>query len=158
MRRKILPLLACVFGLAAAVTMAAAEEGAKDVDAAWLKAVKANDVNAIVACYWPDAVMWLPDAPEARGEKAIRAAYAGLLGANTVVDASLTDAVYQTSGDLSTGWGHFTLVLKPKAGGDNLVLKGRFLIVSKKSGGKWRYAADLASAEPPPPASPPAAK
>ena len=76
----------------------AAEEGAKDVDAAWLKAVKANDVDAVVACYWPDAVMWLPDAPEARGEKAIRAAYAGLLGANTVVDASLTDAVYQTSG------------------------------------------------------------
>ncbi len=160
MRRRILPLLAClfVFGLAAAATVGAAEEGGKGVDAAWLKAVKANDVDALVACYWPDAVMWLPDAPEARGEKAIRAAYAGLLGANTVVDASLADAVYQTSGDLSTAWGHFTLVLKPKAGGDNIVLKGRFLNVSKKSGGQWRYAADLASAEPPPPASPPAAK
>ena len=158
MRRKILPLLACVFGLAAAATVAAAEEGAKDVDAAWLKAVKANDVDAVVACYWPDAVLWLPDAPEARGEKAIRATYAGLLAANSIVDASLADAVYQTSGDLSTAWGHFTLVLKPKAGGDNQVLKGRFLSVSKKSGGKWRYAADLASAEPPPPASPAAAK
>ena len=158
MRRKILPLLACVFGLAAAATVAAAEEGAKDVDAAWLKAVKANDVDAVVACYWPDAVLWLPDAPEARGEKAIRATYAGLLAANSIVDASLANAVYQTSGDLSTAWGHFTLVLKPKAGGDNHVLKGRFLSVSKKSGGKWRYAADLASAEPPPPASPPAAK
>ena len=158
MRRKILPLLACVFGLAAAATVAAAEEGAKDVDAAWLKAVKANDVDAVVACYWPDAVLWLPDAPEARGEKAIRATYAGLLAANSIVDASLADAVYQTSGDLSTAWGHFTLVLKPKAGGDNEVLKGRFLSVSKKSGGKWRYAADLASAEPPPPASPAAAK
>ncbi len=89
MRRRILPLLACVFGLAAAATVAAAEEGAKDVDAAWLKAVKANDVDALVACYWPDAVLWLPDAPEARGEKAIRATYAGLLAANTVVDASL---------------------------------------------------------------------
>jgi len=158
MRRQILPLLACVFGLAAAATVAAAEEGAKDVDAAWLKAVKANDVDALVACYWPDAVLWLPDAPEARGEKAIRATYAGLLGANSVVDASITNAVYQTSGDLSTAWGHFTLVLKPKAGGDNVVLKGRFLSVSKKSGGKWRYAADLASAEPPPPATPAAAK
>ena len=82
MRRRILPLLACAFGLAAAAAVAAAEEGAKGVDAAWLKAVKANDVDALVACYWPDAVMWLPDAPEARGEKAIRAAYAGLLGAN----------------------------------------------------------------------------
>ena len=158
MKRRILPLLACVLGLAAAATVLSAEEGAKYVDAAWLKAVRANDVDALVACYWPDAVMWLPDAPEARGEKAIRAAYTGLLAANSVVDASLADAVYQTSGDLSTAWGHFTLILKPKAGGDNVVLKGRFVNVSKKSGGKWRYVADLASAEPPPPASPPAAK
>ncbi len=148
-RMRIVPIvLACALGAAAAL----GEDGAKAVDAAWLKAVKANDVEALVACYWPDAVMWLPDAPEARGEKAIRAAYAGLLGANTVVDASLTNAMYQTSGDLSTAWGNFMLNLKPRAGGDSVVMKGRFVSVSKKAGGKWRYVADLASVEPAPPA------
>lgn len=157
MRRTILAIFACALGWAAAAS--AAEEGAKGVDAAWLKAMKANDVDALVACYAPDAVMWLPDAPEARGEKAIRAAYAGLLAANSVVDATLTDAVYQTSGDLSTAWGHFTLVLKPRAGGENAVMQGRFVVVAKKAGGRWRYAADLASADPPPSAaSQPAAK
>ncbi len=96
--------------------------------------------------------LWLPDAPEARGEKAIRATYAGLLAANTVVDASLTNAVYHTYGDVSTPWGNFTLALKPKAGGENVVMKGRFMSVSKKTGGQWRYVADIASTEPPPPA------
>jgi ketosteroid isomerase-like protein len=151
MRRTILPVLACVLGFAAAAVLA--DDGAKSVDAAWLKAMKANDVNALVACYAPDAVMWFPDAPEARGENAIRAAYTGFLGANTVVDAALTDAVYNTSGDISTSWGHFTMTLKPKAGGDNVVLKGRFMSASKKTGGQWRYVADIASNEPAPPAA-----
>lgn len=150
MRRKILPILACALGFVAA---ALAEEGAKSVDAAWLKAMKANDVNALVACYAPDAVMWFPDAPEARGEKAIRDAYTGFLGANTVVDAALSDAVYNTAGDISTSWGHYSMTLKPKAGGNDVVLKGRFLSVSKKTGGQWRYVADLASNEPAPPAA-----
>ena len=152
MRPMLRPILACLLGWGAVAAAAVAEEGARSVDAAWLKAIKANDVNALVACYAPDAVLWMPDSPEARGEKAIRATYAGLLGANTVVDASIADAVYHTSGDISTSWGRFTLVLEPKSGGENAVMKGRFMSVSKKSGGRWRYLADIASAEPPPPA------
>jgi len=143
-------VLAC--GLALSAAALAEEGGAKSVDAAWLKAIKANDIEAIVACYAPDAVLWLPDAPEARGTKAIRETYAGLLGVNSVADATLTNAVYQTAGDLSTAWGNFTLTFKPKKGGDTVVMKGRFTSVSKKAGGKWQYVADLASAEPPPPA------
>ena len=157
MRRMILPLLVCALGLSAAGV--AAETGAKALDDAWAKAMKANDVNAVVALYAPDAVLWMPDTPEARGEKAIRAVYAGMLGANTVVDVSLTNAVYNPWGDVSTQWGSFTLVLKPKAGGPNVTMKGRFMSAAKKSGGQWRYIADHASAEPAPPAaSQPAAR
>lgn len=145
---------ALAFGILLSAAALPAEDGAKSVDAAWLKAIKANDVDALVACYAPDAVMWLPDAPEARGSKAIRDAYAGLLAANTVADASISNAVYQTSGDLSTGWGNFTLTLKPKTGGDAVTMKGRFAVVSKKKGGKWAYAADLASADPAPAPAP----
>ncbi len=151
MRTRFAVSAVLVCGLSAAAL--AEEGGTKSVDASWLKAVKANDVDALVACYAPDAVMWLPDTPEARGSKAIRDAYAGLLAANTVADATITNAVYQTSGDLSTGWGNFSLTLKPRKGGDTVVMMGRFVAVSKKSGGKWQYVADLASAEPAPPPS-----
>jgi ketosteroid isomerase-like protein len=147
-------LLAGVFALMPLAALAA-DGGAKDVDAAWLKAMRANDLDGVVACYAPDAVMWFPDAPEARGTKAIRDIYMGYFSTYTVSDVTLPNSVYQTSGDLSTGWGNFTMTLQPKKGGDPVVMKGRFIDVAKRSGGKWLYVADHASATPVPP--PPAA-
>jgi uncharacterized protein (TIGR02246 family) len=139
-----------VFAMALAPVAAVAEDGSKAVDEAWLKGMKANDVEAVVACYAPDAVMWLPGAPEARGTKAIRDTYAGLLSSFTVADVTITNAMYQTSGDLSAAWGNFTMTLQPKDGGSPVVQKGRFTSASKKIGGKWVYVADHASDDPPP--------
>ena len=142
-----------VLALALTPLASAAQEGAKAVDAAWEKAIKANDLEAIMACYAPDAVLWLPGAPEARGTKAIRDVYAGLLASFTVADASILNASYETSGNISAAFGNFTMTLQPKAGGSPVTTKGRFTSVSKKIGGKWLYVADQASDEPaaPPP-------
>ena len=136
------------------VFAAEAETGAKSVDAAWVKAIKANDLEGVLACYAPDAVVWMPDAPEASGAKAIRAAYEGFLGANTVQDVTMTDTHYQTSGNLSAGWGRFSMTLVPKAGGAPMTMTGRFTEAVERRGGSWVYVADHASAEPPP--APPA--
>jgi uncharacterized protein (TIGR02246 family) len=129
----------------------AAASGAQIVDAAWIAAVKANDLDAVMKCYAPDAVMWLPNAPSARGAKAIRAAYEGLLSANTVKDATLSDVTYRTVGNTSVAWGRFSLTLAPKAGGDPVVMTGRFTEAAERRGGKWVYIVDHASAEPAPP-------
>jgi uncharacterized protein (TIGR02246 family) len=128
----------------------AADSGAQIVDAAWISAIKANDIDAVMKCYAPDAIMWLPDAPTARGTKAIRAAYEGLLSANTVKDATLSEVTYRTVGKASLAWGNFSLTLVPKAGGDQVVMKGRFTEVAERRGGKWVYIVDHASAEPAP--------
>jgi hypothetical protein len=53
------------FGILATPTMALAD--AQAVDEAWRKAILANDVNAVMALYATDAVMWLPDGPEPKG-------------------------------------------------------------------------------------------
>ena len=129
---------------------AAAESGAQIVDAAWIAAVKANDIEAVMKCYAADAVMWLPNAPSARGAKAIRAAYEGLLSANTVKDATLSDVTYRTVGNTSIAWGRFSLTLVPKAGGDPVVMTGRFTEAAERRGGRWVYIVDHASAEPAP--------
>jgi ketosteroid isomerase-like protein len=134
------------------VTAWAADAGAAALDAAWVKAFKANDVEGLVACYAPDAVLGLPDMPQARGTEAIRATYKALLGANTAVDGSLINTTYKTSGDVSAGYGNYVLTLQPKSGGAQVVLKGRFIDVAKNANGKWAYVADLASNEPAPPA------
>ena len=58
------------------------DTGMQALDAAWVKAMKTNDVEAATACYAADAVMWFPDAPEARGAKAILHARAPVTGIN----------------------------------------------------------------------------
>ncbi|MEX0878417.1 MAG: SgcJ/EcaC family oxidoreductase [Thermoanaerobaculia bacterium] len=143
-----------VFAMALAPLHAQAEEGAKAVDAAWEKAMKAGDLDALVACYAPDAVMWLPGAPEARGAKAIRDAYAALLSGNTVTSTVFSNTVYETRGDWSVGWGDVVVTLAPKAGGAPTPLLARFTVVAKKLGGRWVYVSDHASSGPAPPAAP----
>ena len=92
--------------------------------------------------------MWLPGAPEARGEKAIRESYQGLLSANTVKDASLSNTHYVVARDLASGWGDFTLTLEPKGGGAPTVMRGRFTAVAQRRSGRWVYVADHASSGP----------
>jgi uncharacterized protein (TIGR02246 family) len=126
----------------------AAETGAQSVDSSWIKAMKANDLEAVLKTYAPDAVVWLPQANEARGQKAIRSAYEGLLSANTVKEVVLSETGYRTTGKVSLGWGKFSLTLAPKSGGSPVVMIGRFTDIAERRGGRWVYIVDHASAEP----------
>ncbi len=149
-------ILVCALVLVARAA-AAEDSGCKAIDQAWKKAILAGDLDAIVATYADDAVLWLPNMPEARGTKAIRETYAALLKDHSVSDVVMTNTMYETWQNLSIGWGNFTMTLKPRAGGDPVVMKGRFTDVGKQIKGKWQYVADQASADPAPPA-PAAAK
>ena len=149
MTKGFLALVAAAFSCFASAAGTSPRGGAADVDAAWMKAIKANDIAAIVACYAPDAVLWVPGSPEADGIDAIRSTYEGLLAANTVKDAAVSDTHYRLSGDVGAAWGRFTLTLSPKAGGADVVMHGRFTEVVEKRGGKWLYVADHASEDPP---------
>ncbi len=140
--------LACV--LTAGPAAARGQDTPESADAMWTKAMKANDLDAVVACYAPDAVMWFPDEPEARGTEAIRAVYARYFGEYTVSDAALLNTSYQTAGDYSSSWGNYAFTLKPRKGGDPVVLRGRYVVAEKRIGGKWLLMADHASATPAP--------
>jgi uncharacterized protein (TIGR02246 family) len=146
---KRLALLAAALLLAMPVP--AADLGPEAVDQAWLRAVKANDLEGLVACYAPDAVMYPPDVLIAQGRDAIRENYKNLLATMTVRDATLSDTHYETHGDTGIARGQFTLTLAPKAGGDPITMKGRFVEVCRKIGGKWLYVIDHASVPMPPP-------
>ena len=137
---------------------ALAADGPEALDAAWMKAMKAGDANAIAACYAADAVLWMPGDQEARGAKAIHDLYAGLLGTYTVASVSLTDTHYETVQNTGMAWGHFMMTLQPKAGGAPTVMGGRFSSVARKIDGKWVYVVDHASADPPPAQKPAATK
>ena len=145
---KRLSLVAAALFLAQ--SLLAADPGIAAVDQAWIKAITANDLEAVIALYAPDAVMYPPDVMTAKGKDAIRENYRGLLSAMTVQSAVLTDSHSETLGDTSFGWGRFTLKMVPKAGGDPVLMEGRYTAVAKKIGGKWLYVADHASLPMPP--------
>lgn len=134
-----------------AAPLLAADPGPKSLDDAWAKAAKANDLDGIMALYAPDALMYPPDAMEAKGKDAIRANYKGFLDTMTIRDAKLTDTHYETHGDIGLAHGHWVMTVVPKAGGDPVQMEGRFSSVAKKIGGKWLYVVDHASAPMPPP-------
>lgn len=138
--------------LALAVPVMAAEPGAQGVDQAWVKAAKANDLEATVALYAPDAVAYLPEG-NFEGRDAIRKSWADFYGAFTVKDAKV-EGTYETMGDTSIGWGVWSLTAVPKAGGEPIEMKGRSTVVAKKIGGKWLFVVDHASVPLPPPPPP----
>ena len=129
---------------------AADADGPGSVDEAWMKAMKANDLDAIVACYAKDAIAWLPNEAQAKGTDAIRATYKGLLDTYTVSDVKNADTAYQTFGDRAVAWGTFTLVLTPKNGGAAMTMTGRYTEFLEKRDGRWVYVVDHASADPAP--------
>ena|SRR5258706_10990628 len=129
--------------------LAAEEIGAKAVDAAWTKAMKANSVEAIMACYAADAIGWFPGEAEARGEKAIRATYEAMLAANTIKDVTFPEAHYKNAGNMSLGWGTILITVEEKASGKTFVWTARFTVITERRGNRWVYTVDHASAEPP---------
>ena len=144
-------LAALTLTLAAAPLCVAGGKPFEDsVGAAWVKAVKANDVDALVALYAHDAVAWFPDENEHRGSAAIRDSYKNLLDTFKVVDASLSDNHHFGDANHRTNWGHFSMTLKQKSDGKTVIMSGRYTDVQEKRNGKWVYVADHASAEPAP--------
>ncbi|MEO8998878.1 MAG: nuclear transport factor 2 family protein [Rhodanobacter sp.] len=111
----------------------------------WTKAMNAGDLDAVAACYLPDAVMWFPGGGMVKGRAAIRQGYADYFAAYSIRDASLDDMGHVDAGDAKTSWGTFKIVMVSKADGKSVTERGRFTDVSRKVNGHWMYAVDHAS-------------
>jgi uncharacterized protein (TIGR02246 family) len=128
-----------------AQTKAAQTHGAQVADEALAKAFKANDVDALVALYAPDAVLYPPGAMAQRGRDAIRKGFTDFLAQFRITDFVSSETRYETSGDLSTGWGLFTISAEPRSGGSPVRWEGRFSSVARRVSGKWLLVSDHAS-------------
>lgn len=147
---------------AAAATPLAAADSTKDfsdsVGAAWVKAVKANDLEAVVNLYASEAVGWFPGETQHHGGAAIRESYKALFDTFTVVDAVLSNSHHIGDAEHRTNWGNFSLTLKQKSDGTTVPMAGRYTDVQEKRNGRWVYVVDHASAEPEPAPAPAPAK
>jgi ketosteroid isomerase-like protein len=148
-----------VFCLALATSPAFAADapkvtGVESLDAAFTKAILAGNAAALAALYADDAVLAMPGMPAARGGKAIAELIAGLVKDVKVTEFVLTDSRFETSGNLSAGWGRYKMTTVPRVGGAPTTEFGTYCGVATLKGGVWKYVSDNAAADPAPPAPP----
>lgn len=140
-------------GLAHAAT-GADEAAIRAQTTSWVKAYNGGDVQGVAAQYAEDALVLPPGAPGVRGSAAILAFFtkdiAGSKAAGVVFVINPKTEV-GISGDM--GWESGTYEVTVKGA---VVETGKFLSVSRKKDGTWRYLRDTWNADAPlaPPASP----
>jgi uncharacterized protein (TIGR02246 family) len=152
-RRNLARTLATLIIIATATPLAAADSTTDfpdSVGAAWVKAVKAGDLEGVVKLYAPDAVAWFPGEAQHEGSAAIRASYTTLFETFTVVDAVLSNSHHVGDAQHRANWGNFSMTLKQKSDGKSTTMTGRYTDVQAKRNGLWVYVVDHTSAEPAP--------
>jgi len=115
------------------------------LQAGFMAALRANDIEGLVMCYTADATNFAISSMSGTGPESVRASWGGFFEAFTVTAAELTDEHLEVSGDLAAAWGLFTITAVPAGGGDAVVIKGRYMDVAKNFDGNWLYIADHAS-------------
>jgi ketosteroid isomerase-like protein len=119
---------------------------------AFMAAMRANDSNGLAACYTADATNYPPDLMSGTGPESVRASWGEFFRQYRVLSAETSDGRMEISGDLAAAWGLFTLTVEPVAGGEPVVMKGRYMDVARNFDGNWLYVADHASMPLPAPA------
>lgn len=139
-------LLLCGFMSATGAALAADPPPAGDC---FVAAFKANDADAVAACYAEDGIIWFPGGSMAQGRTAIRDGFTHYFGEFEIKDASLSQMGESASGDTRTVWGTYTITSKHKATQKESVEHGRFVDVQRLIDGKWLYIVDHPSSDPP---------
>jgi uncharacterized protein (TIGR02246 family) len=92
--------------------------------------------------YAPDAVVMAPNYPAVRGRDAIRAFWTGFL-ATGAIDVALTSTnVTQPSSDVAIETGRYDLSIRP-ASGQAVKEAGKYIVIWKKSNGRWWASEDI---------------
>lgn len=141
--------------LAAAALIAsplAAQETPKALQEAFLDAVSVGDADAVAALYSDDTVYYPIGSMEALGKEGVKADWGPFFDTYDVVSLELIDPQEEVLGDVAVAWGLWSMTFAPKAGGASVTMAGRFIDMSKKVDGRWRYAVDHVSVPLAPPA------
>lgn len=119
---------------------------ARALDAQFVDAFNRGDADALSSLSWnsPDAVLFPPDAVEARGIEAIRQANARSLAAMGGAKIELTESHQMVAGDMVIGYGKWRLTMTGPDGAPVEII-GRHTDVKAERDGKWVYLVDHAS-------------
>jgi uncharacterized protein (TIGR02246 family) len=131
-------------GSAAATARATDEAAIRDLEAAWVVAIRAKDLDKIVSLYATDGSLLASGAPIANGTAAIEASWQHILAAPGLdLIFTPTQIVVAKARDMALDLGTFKLTVVG-AQGKSEVTVGKYVVVWKRQpGGMWRVAADI---------------
>ncbi|GJL92955.1 YybH family protein [Hyphococcus sp.] len=113
--------------------------------AAFCAGVVAEDAAALADLYTEDADSYGPGGDVVKGREAIAASWAPFFDGFDNITCDLENAGEVNNGKNATVWGLWTMTGTPAGGGDTVTMNGRYMDISVKEGGVWRYRADHAS-------------
>ena len=141
-------IVVCTIFIAAPV-LAADQSDLAGRAAKWEKEYNANNLNAVAALYASDGCRMPPNAETVKGSEAI---LAQLKSSKEQGAAKVKIAVTssETMGDMGWGTGTYELI-----GADGTKMdQGKWMDVSKKEGGTWKFQCDIWNSNMPLPTSP----
>jgi uncharacterized protein (TIGR02246 family) len=126
-----------------------AENAIRRADADFAAAARSGNAQSLVDNFYaPDALVMAPNYPGFRGREAIRAFWTAFL-ATGAIDVALTSTnVMQPSSDVAIETGRYDLSVRP-ASGQAIKDAGKYIVVWKKSNGRWWAAEDIFNSDMP---------
>jgi ketosteroid isomerase-like protein len=108
----------------------------------WVEKTRQRDIEGCVAFFAEDGAFMAPNAPEARGHAAIRAAWAAMFAQpNLVMTFGPTFVDEAASGDLAYEVGTWSIGYDTPAG--RFVDHGKYVVVWRHIAGAWKALADI---------------
>ncbi len=109
----------------------------------YAKTCNNGDFESWMALWREDGIQMAPDAPPRIGKEQIRAAMKPSFDLFDMQNMIIHTSEVRVLGDTAYSHGTYTFEMKPKAGGDVMKLKGKFLdILAKQGDGTWKIAID----------------
>ena len=152
-RAKPFYLLAAGIALACATTprvdVASEEAAIRAVNRQLEQAVASRNADAATQLYATDAVFMIPNAPAAKGQAAIREAWAALLPPNARLSLSPTRIDIASNGERATDIGTYTFTFTGDQG--TVTDRGKYMVDFRKVGTEWKIAHDIFNSDLPVP-------
>jgi uncharacterized protein (TIGR02246 family) len=120
-----------------------AENAIRRANSGFAAAVRSGNAQQLVDNYYaPDAVIMPPNTAALTGRDAVRGYWSQMLGAGAVDIALTPTNVMQSCSDMAVEAGRYDVNIAPKSG-QAIHDTGKYMVVWKKSNGRWWAAQDI---------------
>ena len=104
----------------------------------YTSSMNAGDLDRWISLWADDAIQMAPDAPAVIGKEQIRAKYESIFPL-FIFKMSIANEEVKISGDLACSHGNYTVSMTPKAGGETIMIDGKYLsIEERQADGSWK--------------------